>query len=54
MDAEGDQDDLFIPCSGRVFSEEDKSMRAPSPFFLSVLDLLHANKTYTQIYVQDA
>lgn len=45
VDAEGDQDNLFIPCSGRVFSEEDKSMRAPSPFFLSVLDKqnLHTN-----------
>lgn len=53
VDAEGDQDNLFIPCSGRVFSKEDKSMTAPSPFSLSGLDLLQ-NNTSTQIYVQDA
>lgn len=49
-----DQHNLFSPSSGRGFSEEDKSVTAPSPLSLSVLDLLHANTTYTQIHVQDA
>lgn len=49
-----DQRNLFSPSSGRGFSEEDKSVTAPFPLSLSVLDLLHANTTYTQIHIQDA
>lgn len=53
MDA-ADQHNLFSPSSGRGFSEEDKCVTAPVPLSLSVLDLLHANTTYTQIHIQDA
>lgn len=43
VDAEGAHANLFMPCSGRVFSKEDKSMTAPSPF--PCLSLIYYTQT---------